>query len=386
MEEESGESGAGRRRMRIHIRRFSHLVGANFQGLSPPYPDASEILKNIFSMPLTKQAIRRYRAIDQCLSNRQRIWTTDALLAVLSESYNEHTGSTDGVGRTTLFDDLQAMKEGGDTGFDAPIRYSRKKGHHYTVPGYSIFRIPLTGPDVVVLQQALHVLHAIRGTGLATALDDIIRRLQGRLALADSLDAIPTILQFEEAPDYTGTNWLQPLYNAIQRQQPLRLGYQSYRAVVAIEQEVHPYLLKSYQHRWFLLGYCLAKAELQVYALDRITACADASAAYVSSTANFDTYFQHVLGPTVPAGKEPVTVHLRFAHGRAPYVQTKPLHPSQREIANTPAGLELTLHLVPNQELVTRLLSFGADVQVLAPASLRVTMQKRLRAALARYA
>jgi predicted DNA-binding transcriptional regulator YafY len=336
-------------------------------------------------MPLTKQAIRRYRAIDQCLSNRQRVWTTDALLAVLSASYNEHTGSTDGVGRTTLFDDLQAMKEGGDTGFDAPICYSRKKGHHYTVPGYSIFRIPLTGSDVVVLQQALHALHAIRGIGLATALDDIIRRMNGRLALAGSLDDIPTILQFEEAPTYTGTPWLQPLYDAVQRRQPVQLGYQSYRAVAATEQVVHPYLLKSYQHRWFLLGYSPAKAGLQVFALDRVRACADATAAYVPGTVNFDTYFQHVLGPTVPAGQAPVTVRLRVAHGRAPYLQTKPLHPSQREGATTPAGLELTLHLVPNQELVTRLLSFGADVEVLAPATLRATMRKRLRAALARY-
>ncbi|TVT41857.1 WYL domain-containing protein [Hymenobacter setariae] len=336
-------------------------------------------------MPLTKQAIRRYRAIDQCLSNRQRIWTTDALLAVLSTSYNEHTGSNDGVGRTTLFDDLQAMKEGGDTGFDAPICYSRKKGHHYTVPGYSIFRIPLTGSDVVILQQALHALQAIRGIGLATALDDIIRRMNGRLALAGSLDDIPTILQFEEAPNYTGTNWLQPLYDSIQRQQPVRLGYQSYRAMTATEQVVHPYLLKSYQHRWFLLGYSPAKAELQVFALDRITACADTAVAYVPSAVNFDTHFQHVIGPTVPAGEQPTTVHLRFAHGRAPYVQTKPLHPTQCEVASTPAGLELTLYLVPNPELVTRLLSFGADVEVLAPATLRATMRKRLRAALASY-
>jgi predicted DNA-binding transcriptional regulator YafY len=336
-------------------------------------------------MPLTKQAIRRYRVIDQCLTNRQRIWTTDDLLAVLSENYNEYAGSTDGVSRTTLFDDLQAMKEGGSAGFDVPICYSRKKGHHYTKPGYSIFRIPLTGSDVVVLQQALHALHAIRGVGLATALDDVIRRMNGRLALADSREDIPTILQFEEAPNYAGTPWLQPLYDAVQRRQPVQLGYRSYRAVAAREQVVHPYLLKSYQHRWFLLGYNQAKAELQVFALDRVTACADAATAYVPGTVDFDTYFQHVLGPTVPAGQAPVTVRLRVAHGRAPYLLTKPLHPSQHEGASTPAGLELTLHVVPNQELVTRLLSFGADVEVLTPASLRATMRKRLRAALARY-
>ncbi len=337
-------------------------------------------------MPITKRALLRYRTIDQCLSNPYRIWQMSDLRESVAQAIEEHTGSTKGIGRSTLFDDLNAMKKGGATGYEAPIEYTPADGYYYSKPNYSIFQVPLTGPDVAVLHQSLHALRAIRGVGLATALDDIIRRLEARLALADSVVSTPTILQFEEAPDYTGTPWLQPLYDAVQRRQPVQLGYRSYRAVAAREQVVHPYLLKSYQHRWFLLGYNQAKAELQVFALDRVTACADAATAYVPGTVDFDTYFQHVLGPTVPAGQAPVTVRLRVAHGRAPYLLTKPLHPSQREIADTPAGLELTLQVVPNQELVTRLLSFGADVEVLAPPSLRATMRKRLRAALARYA
>jgi len=360
-------------------------VSANLRDRSPAYLDWDIIQKNIFQMPIIKRALLRYRVIDQCLSNPYRTWQLPDLVEAVSEAITEHTGVTATIGRSTLFADLKAMKKNGATGYDAPIEYDPATGYYYSKPNYSIFQVPLTGPDVAVLHQSLHALRAIRGVGLATALDDIIRRLEARLALTDSVVPVPTILQFEEAPTYTGTPWLQPLYDAVQRRQPVRLGYQSYRAVAATEQEVHPYLLKSYQHRWFLLGYSPAKAGLQVFALDRVRACADATATYVPGTVDFDTYFQHVLGPTVPAGQAPVTVRLRVAHGRAPYLQTKPLHPSQREGASTPDGLELTLHLVPNPELVTRLLSFGADVEVLAPATLRATMCKRLRAALARY-
>jgi len=330
-------------------------------------------------------ALLRYQTLNQCFTNRQRIWQEEDLLQALSHAHYQHTGSKKGISRSTLFTDLKAMKPGGATGYEAPIKHTPTKGYHYIDPTYSISQLPLTGPDVAVMQQALLALRAIRGVGIATALDGIIRRLEGLLALAGSANAVSLPIQFEAAPDYTGTQWLQPLYEAIQQRQSLRLAYRTYRATAATESIVHPYLLKMYQHRWFLVGREPAQTELRIFALDRITNSTPTTLSYLPTTVNFETYFQHVIGPTVPPDEEPTTVCLRFAHGRAPYVLTKPLHRSQCVVADTEVGLELTLHVIPNPELVTQLLSFGADVEVLAPAKLRATMQKRLRAALARY-
>jgi predicted DNA-binding transcriptional regulator YafY len=144
-------------------------------------------------------------------------------------------------------------------------------------------------------------------------------------------------------------------------------------------------LLKVYLHRWFLVGHSPAHPGLSVFALDRIDDCIPTSIRYVPTSVDFSTHFQHVIGPTVAPSRLPETVHLRFSRGRAPYVRTKPLHCSQRILSNTPAGLELTLYLIPNPELITQLLSFGPDVEVLAPASVRTAILKRLRASLARY-
>lgn len=335
-------------------------------------------------MPVTKLAYLRYQTIEQCLANRQHVWQEADLLQALSQAYQAHTGSDKNISGSTLFTDLKAMRPGGATGFEAPIAHTKDKGYHYTQPDYSISQSPVSAPDVVVLHQALLALRAIRGVGLATALDDIIRRVESRLALTGSASPIPAALQFEAAPDYTGTQWLQPLYEAIQQRQPLRLAYQSYRATEAALHIVHPHLLKAYLHRWFLVGHSPGEAGPWVFALDRITGSTTIALSYVPAAVDFETYFQHVIGPTVPPGEVPTTVHLRFSSGRAPYVHTKPLHRSQCLLAGT-AGLELTLHVIPNPELVTQLLSFGADVEVLAPTKLRATMQKRLRAALARY-
>lgn len=92
------------------------------------------------------------------------------------------------------------------------------------------------------------------------------------------------------------------------------------------------------------------------------------------------------MGVSVPnADSQPLPVRLRFRASRGQYVRTKPLHPSQQVGAETSAGLEVGLHLIPTQELETLLLSFGDDVEVLAPANLRERLAARLQRAAAQY-
>ena len=65
---------------------------------------------------------------------------------------------------------------------------------------------------------------------------------------------------------------------------------------------------------------------------------------------------------------------------------TKALHPSQVIISHTADdGLILELHLIINQEFKTQLPSFGPDLQVLAPRSLRDSIHEKLKKAAARY-
>ena len=72
-------------------------------------------------------------------------------------------------------------------------------------------------------------------------------------------------------------------------------------------------------------------------------------------------------------------------HGRGQYIRTKPLHPSQHITAETAEALEISLRVRPNPELETLLLSFGEDVEVLAPPPLRARLGERLRTAAGLY-
>ena len=74
-------------------------------------------------------------------------------------------------------------------------------------------------------------------------------------------------------------------------------------------------------------------------------------------------------------------MQLRFTEKRYPYVRSKPLHPSQREIE----ACTITIEVIPTLELKQQILSFGADVEVLTPQKLREEIAEQLRAASLTY-
>ena len=189
-------------------------------------------------------------------------------------------------------------------------------------------------------------------------------------------------------PDYAGARWLGPLYRAVRAGQGVRLRYRAFGVAQGWDETVEPYLLKQYNHRWFLVGTGSGRPGISHYALDRIEdAAADATLPYGPAPADLAAWFADVVGASVPAGAgPPERVLLRFGAGRGPYVLTKPLHPSQAVERDTAEFLEISLRVVPNQELETVLLGFGEDVEVVEPPALRARVAARLRAAAGRYA
>lgn len=71
-------------------------------------------------------------------------------------------------------------------------------------------------------------------------------------------------------------------------------------------------------------------------------------------------------------------VVLEFSDKSAPYVQTKPLHPTQKT-EETDGRLIVKIEVIPNYELESLILSFGENVKVLGPEKLRVKMAERIK-------
>src|SRR6187431_3651732 len=105
-------------------------------------------------MPVNRNALIRFRTIDNCLRNRQRRWTLEDLIDACSEALYEYEGIDKGVSRRSIQMDIQAMRSD-KLGYNAPIIVLEKKYYTYEDPGYSITRIPLSDQDLTRMNEAV---------------------------------------------------------------------------------------------------------------------------------------------------------------------------------------------------------------------------------------
>ena len=171
--------------------------------------------------------------------------------------------------------------------------------------------------------------------------------------------------------------FLSQLFDAIMNRQVLNIRYRLFKANKPLSIEVHPYFLKQYNNRWYLLGLNVEFKEITGFVLDRIEAVSPMFAEYIEKPSNidFDTYFDDVVGVTVPRARKEHIV-MRIAPDRYPYIKYKPLHPSQR---NYDKEYRIAIDVIPNNELIALLLSFGSQLEVLEPQSVRDMMRDHVK-------
>lgn len=108
-------------------------------------------------MPANKNALIRYKTIDNCLRNRYRRWTIDDLVDACCEALYEMEGIRKGVCTRTVQMDIQIMRSD-KLGYNAPIVVYDKIYYTYADPCYSITEMPLTQDDCRLLKQAITLL------------------------------------------------------------------------------------------------------------------------------------------------------------------------------------------------------------------------------------
>ena len=200
-------------------------------------------------------------------------------------------------------------------------------------------------------------------------------------------EATEEIVGFDENLDLEGMDNFTPLFNAIVDKQPLKLTHQSFRMDSKETVVVHPYYLKQYNKRWFLIAWNDEKDFMANYAFDRIKGIEDANVPYKPTDVNFFDYFEDMIGVSKDTRTEPQTVKLWVSREQWPYIRTKPLHgATQRLVSLDEKGAIITIEVYLNYELEQQILSFGEKVKVLEPVELKNRIRERLAGAIVNYA
>jgi predicted DNA-binding transcriptional regulator YafY len=316
-------------------------------------------------MGASKNAYLRYRIIHSCLSNKQhRYWS----IAQLMERLAAHDLV---VEKRSVLYDIEAMRHDDRLGYHAPIAYDRKEnGYCYTDPTFSIDKLPLTPEDLQALTAATNILQQYKGVHLVQQVEGVVDKLS-KVVNQIGQPASQKIIAFEHTPYYKGHDYFDNMLLAITAQQPLRITYRKFDGIQNDEHILHPYFLKEYRGRWYVLGYSEARHYTMTLGLDRMVKVENALISFKENKhLKPKEYFQHTLGITL--GKGPVEeIELWFSPLQAPYIKTQHLHHTQKTVSEDKNGLVISLKLIPNPELTQLLLSYGADVKVLKPNSLK---------------
>jgi len=336
-------------------------------------------------MPVNRNALIRFKTIDICLQNRYRQWTLKDLIDACSEALYEYEGIDKGVSRRTIQADIQLMRSD-KLGYNAPIVVIDRKYYTYEDADYSITNIPLTDQDLDKLSEVMEILRQFKGFSHFQALDGMVQKLEDHIHSKKNQQQ--PIIDFEKNEQLKGLEYLDVLYQAILKKQVLEVSYQSFKAKKANTQTFHPYLLKEFNNRWFVLGSIGGTEKVSNLALDRIHSIeTDSTTLYVDRGGiNANDFYKDVVGVTVSENVPVHTVLLRIDLWNAPYLLTKPMHHSQKVVERSEESVTVSLEVQHNFELEREILGYGDALEVLEPRGLRNRIAKRLEKNFSKYA
>lgn len=335
-------------------------------------------------MPQNKNLMIRLTTIDRCLRNRFRRWTIDDLIAACSDALYDYEGVQTDISLRTIRNDIALMRSD-KLGYNAPIIIKEKKYYTYEDPDYSITHHQLSEQDVQMLSRAVDVVRQYQGFTSFEGADDVISRLEDHLNT--SIRHRKPVIYLDTNKQLRGLKHMSLLYQFITRKEVALVTYQSFKAQEPHEYAISPYLLKEFNNRWFVLCTTSKKRMIYTLALDRIISLRKAEGyTYIENTFfDPDTYFDNLIGVTKNVNDKAAHVVLHIDADQAPYVLTKPLHPTQQLLSQDDQGITISIDVVLNLELQARILNFGHHVVVLSPHSLRCYIKRSLQLALANY-
>lgn len=332
-------------------------------------------------MPNTRSSSIREIVIDKCLSGGKEM----TLKEIWAEVNKELEARDEPVVRSkvTILQDLRNISLRWNAQID-----ENKRGmyvyYKYKDPTFSIYTPSFDTEVLVKAKELIKELECCRGLPNQDWLNDVFAYFYSIIHNERRSDPI---VMFDYTPEYMQSlRHYRPLLEAIQSESAIELTYQKFNTEQPRTYVVHPYQIRQYQKRWYLVASVDHHPEsLTCFAFDRIVEFKPSTVPYRENTRfDIDEYFDSMVGLTIPDGAEPQDVILWVAEREYPYLRTNPIHTSQKLVRDVEDGKIVSLHLYINRELEMRLLSHNTGITVLAPPELREKMKERVKA-MAKY-
>ena len=334
-------------------------------------------------MATNKHAVIRYQALDKCFRNVSKKYFIEDLMKACSAAIYEYSGSDIDISRRQVFEDIKFMESVQGWSIELNrIKDGRKVLYRYIDTSFSINNTLLNEAEETQLKEVLLTLSRFKGMPQFGWIDEMLVRLESSLKLNTSPEQI---IQFEQNEYLKGLEYFAEIFHAILNKRILKITYRGFKQLESSAYNFSPHFLKQYNNRWFLFGRIDSETKITNFAIDRVLEINDCSAKFIESELVFDSYFEDAIGVSVPDSTEPEKILIKVSDKLWPYVESKPLHGSQKikEKGSNYVAIELQLHI--NYELISLLFSMGEGLTILQPIALADAIKNKAEKLLLNY-
>lgn len=325
-----------------------------------------------------KNAYIRYKVLDRCFRDSRRRYYIEDLVEACNEELSNYDGSS--VSERTIRDDISFMQRQAGGGIPLVKKYDGHKAYYmYSDRNFSIMDLPMSQSEAEMLSDTIQMLSRFKGLPNQEWLNATLVQMKSTFNIGQ---AKASYVSFSQNEDLKGLKYFTPLYEAIASQHVVSLEYHQFGRP-SYNRIIHPYQLRQYNNRWFLVGWepaVAAKIPLVVIPLDRIddyTVLEKES--YEPYEGNIDACFKDIVGVSLKFNESCSHIVFKAYPPTSSYIETKPIHHSQRIVERHEDYTIFSLDLIPNYEFETIMMSYADNCEILEPQDLKESLVCRAK-------
>ena len=183
----------------------------------------------------------------------------------------------------------------------------------------------------------------------------------------------------------SGSQHFHGILHAIYEKHPISFKHEKYWEDSISYRTVEPLAIKESHHRWYLIARDRKDKKIKSFGMDRMKELQIEKEKFeYPQNFNVVEMFQDSFGVITEKGK-PEEIILSFNPDQRKYLGSLRIHVSQEELLNNSDEYRIKLKMHITIDLKREILSYGEDVKVIAPVSLKREMRRRYKKALEAY-
>ena len=201
-------------------------------------------------------------------------------------------------------------------------------------------------------------------------------------------NSLKSYVELENIDRLKGVHNLKPILLAIKQEEDISFIHEHYYNETFKQHHITPLKIKEYLNRWYVIGIPKGEKQLKTYGIDRITALKKEKKQRLNKKPYLEQLgrYNQVIGLSFAKNDTPEIVKLKVELKQLKYLQSLPMHSSQRiEMnPNDPYGI-VSYFLIPNYEFKIEILKLNNTAEVIEPKWLREEIKRLLVKTLEKY-